>query len=77
MKLNLIDKPGLKGTDKNDETNMVDLLQILAKVGSVNCVLLFNKESNYGSKFEENPILLSRYAWFNCTGISSIRQTIC
>ena len=53
VKLNLIDTPGLKGTDKNDETNMFDLLQTLAKVGSVNCVLLFNKGSNYGPNFEE------------------------
>jgi len=51
--LNLIDTPGLKGTDKNDEDNMFELIQTLTDIGSVNCVLLLNKGTNYGPNFEE------------------------
>jgi len=51
--LNLIDTPGLKGTDKNDEGNMFELIQTLTDIGSVNCVLLLNKGTNYGPNFEE------------------------
>jgi len=51
--LNIIDTPGLNGTDKNDEDNMFELLKCLREVGSVNSILFFNKGTNYGKNFKE------------------------
>ena len=52
--LHLIDTPGLKGTDENDEESMFNLLQTLSDIGSVDCVFLVNKGTNYGPNFRES-----------------------
>lgn len=53
VKLKIIDTPGLKGTDQNDENNMLAVLRCLLELKEIHSVVLVNKGSNYGPNFQE------------------------
>ena len=50
----IIDTPGIKGDDKNDEDNMYKLCKTLQEVKHINCVVFMHKEGQYGTNFEES-----------------------